>query len=205
MDYKILNKEMISDKNKQIHKEKGCIFLVAGRMIYRKGHNLLLDALESLPEDAQYECRIVGDGPELEKLKKRCISAELKKHVVFTGKIPFAEMKNEYENADVFVMPSIRETTGSVLLEAMSRSIPIITIRKFGGVTLLDDSTGWLYDGNTAEEYIKNLKNILLHCINHPEEVLQKGRNARKKAEQYTWHEKLKHYNHIYENLINLH
>lgn len=59
-------------------------------------------------------------------------------------------------------MPSIRETTGTVLLEAMSKGIPVITINKFGGATLFDENTGWLYGGNSKEEYIENLKKAIL-------------------------------------------
>ena len=55
------------------------------------------------------------------------------------------------------IMPSIRETTGTVLLEAMSKGIPVITINKFGGATLFDENTGWLYEGNSKEEYIERI------------------------------------------------
>ena len=67
------------------------------------------------------------------------------------GSIPYMEMEKEYADADVFIMPSIRETTGTVLLEAMSKGIPVITINKFGGATLFDKDTGWLYEGNTKD------------------------------------------------------
>ena len=112
------------------------------------------------------------------------------------------EMEKEYADADVFIMPSIRETTGTVLLEAMSKGIPVITINKFGGATLFDKDTGWLYEGNTKEEYIENLKKAILECIANPGEVIRRGKNARKKAEKYTWQEKNKKYQAIYEELL---
>lgn len=49
-----------------------CIFFVACRMIYRKGIDFLLDALTKIPENLNYQVRIVGDGPELSHLQKRC-------------------------------------------------------------------------------------------------------------------------------------
>ena len=61
----------------------------------------------------------------------------MSEHVHCMGSIPYMEMEKEYAGADVFIMPSIRETTGTVLLEAMSKGIPVITINKFGGATLL--------------------------------------------------------------------
>lgn len=180
-----------------------CIFLVVGRMIYRKGHEFLLDVLERLPIDLNYECRIVGGGPEIDKLKKKCNSSEkLFEYVTFTGVIPYMKMESEYKNADVFIMPSIRETTGTVLVEAMSKGIPVITINKFGGATLLDDNTGWLYEGTNKESYIESLKQAIIDCILKPDEVRTRGNNARKNAEQYTWENKNYFYQNIYSELL---
>ena len=179
------------------------VFLVACRMIYLKGIDFLLDALLKIPEGVDYQVRIIGDGPELNHLRKRCEeNIKLSEHVYFTGAIPYTKMKMEYAKADVFIMPSIRETTGTVLLEAMSKGIPVITINKFGGAILFDKNTGWLYDGNDKDEYIENLKNAILECVSNPDEVVRRGKNARKKAENYTWQEKNKKYQKIYEEIL---
>ena len=188
--------------NEERDREK-CIFLVAGRMIYRKGLDFLLDALMGIPESMAYQVRVVGDGPELKHLRKRCKdNLNLASHVYFTGAIPYVEMEKEYEKADAFIMPSIRETTGTVLLEALSKGIPVITIHRFGGAAILDENTGWLYDGDSKEEYIDNLRKAILECISNPDEVVRRGANARKEAEKYTWQEKNKKYNEIYRKLL---
>ena len=195
--------EQTQDRDLMDANNRKRVFLVAGRMIYRKGHTFLLDALEQLPDDVDYECRIVGGGPEMEKLRARCgNNVRLEKHVVFTGMLPYSEMEREYENADAFIMPSIRETTGTVLLEAMSKKIPVITIGKFGGAVLFDSDTGWLYEGTDKDSYIEALKNAILECILDPEEVGRRGSNARKKAELYTWENKNRHYQRIYHDLL---
>ena len=107
----------------------------------------------------------------------------LSEHVHCMGSIPYMEMEKEYACADVFIMPSIRETTGTVLLEAMSKGIPVITINKFGGATLFDENTGWLYEGNSKEEYIENLKKAILECIvEKTHERKQKSIPGRKKT-----------------------
>lgn len=193
----------IKDTCHEKSKNKECIFLVAGRMIYRKGVDFLFDALVRIPQETRYQVRIVGDGPELEHLCKRCEdNLNLANHVHCMGSILYMEMEKEYASANVFIMPSIRETTGTVLLEAMSKGIPVITINKFGGATLFDENTGWLYDGNTKEEYIENLEKAILECIANPNEVARRGKNAIKKAEKYTWQEKNKKYQKIYEKLL---
>ena len=156
----------IKDTSREKSLNKECVFLMAGRMIYRKGLDFLFDALMRIPQETRYQVRVVGDGPELEHLRKRCKDdLNLSEHVHCMGSIPYMEMEKEYACADVFIMPSIRETTGTVLLEAMSKGIPVITINKFGGATLFDENTGWLYEGNSKEEYIENLKKLFLNVL----------------------------------------
>lgn len=60
-----------------------CVFLMAGRMIYRKGLDFLFDAIEEIPEDKRYEVRIIGDGPEMQKLKKDGIDQKNFKNMLF--------------------------------------------------------------------------------------------------------------------------
>lgn len=193
--------EEFSDKEK-IEVGKSIVFLVAGRLAYRKGHAFLLDALERIPEDLDYQVRIVGDGPEREKIQKHCQISKVSDKVVFTGRIPFSDMEKEYQNADVFIMPSIRETTGAVLLEAMSKGLPVITIDKFGGPVLFDSDAGWLYYGETREEFIKNLSDAIVECIANPELIKSRGAVARENAKQHLWENKIEVYNAVYNEIM---
>ena len=84
----------------------------------------------------------------------------------------------------------------------MSKGIPAITIGKFGGAELLDENSGWLYDGTDEESYIENLKNAVAECIQNLEEVKRRGINARKAAENYTWERKAEVYLNWYTALI---
>lgn len=175
--------------------------LVAGRLAYRKGHEFLLEVLKELPLDFDYECRFLGEGPLEKKLKNTVCNYGLQERVVFKGRIPYEEMAQEYRNADVFIMPSIRETTGTVLLESLCNGLPIVTMKKFGAALLLDDTNAYFYEGNNLEEYKRSLKNIILNLANSPREVQQMGENARKASHKHIWSEKLKFYNSIYEKL----
>lgn len=196
----IMEEEEQFDEKKD---NKKCVFFAAGRMIYRKGYELLLDALAKVPGELNYTLRIAGNGPELIKLQAICSrNLNLTNHVSFIGGRKYPEIINEYNNADVFVMPSIRETTGTVLLEAISKGVPVITINRFGGAILIDNENGWLYDGSDKEEYIEKLKNAIVECIQNPKEVRRRGKNARKNAEKYTWKSKNKFYQKIYYELL---
>ena len=191
----ILGEEIVEKENKK----KQMTFLVAGRLIYRKGHEYLLDTLKQLDVNLEYECRIVGIGPNMKKLREVCNSEDvLSKHVTFVGEVPYAQMQEEYRNADALIMPSLRETTGSVILEAMAHKLPVITIKKFGGEMILDSEMAWLYSGRNRDEYIQNLLHAIEECISNPQEVKRRGNNAYKKSLDYMWSKKIEQYNQIY-------
>ena len=179
-----------------------CVFLVAGRLVYLKGHMLLLDALARIPKNLDFECRVAGDGPEMAKLKEKCRQYALEGKVIFMGRKPYTEMSAVYSAADVFVMPSFREATGSVLLEAMAQALPVVTINRFGGATILNETAGWRYDGETKEEIVTQLADILTYCVCNPDEVLRRGNGARAIAEGCTWEKRMNKYQSIYEERI---
>ena len=185
---------------KDSYTNKTINFLVAGRLLYRKGYLLLIDALKLLPKNADYTCKIIGDGPCYSEIEESI--KELGNNVILKNAVSYTEMKREYAEADVLIMPSLRETTGTVLLETLANGVPVITVDKFGGHTLLDESVSWFYDGNTKDEYIRNLSTVIYNCIENRSEVLRKAENTVKYSKRYTWDKKVEQYIEIYRELI---
>lgn len=194
--------DIISNKNinKKMYRP---VFLVCGRIVYRKGHQLLLDALEQLDEHLDYECLIVGSGDKMAELEKNILSnKQLNKKVKIIGEVYYKEIQTMYMKADVLVLPSLRETTGTVILEALSKGVPLITSKHFGAQVILDEKQAWFYNGNTREEYVENLKEILEGCIKNPCSIQEKSAYSIAKAKNYIWEKKVVDYQNIYECLI---
>lgn len=198
-----ISENEISSEKPIASKKNKLTMLVAGRFVYRKGHLFLLDVLASLPKDIDYECRIAGEGPMEKEVKSVAEEKGLSDKVVFIGAIPYEKMKQEYENADVFIMPSLRETTGSVLLEAMSKGLPVVTINHFGGPMLLDSSVSYLYDGDSLERYKSNLRDILIQCAKNPHELHLMSEQLIHRAKNHLWSKKVEYYNSIYKQVMN--
>jgi glycosyltransferase involved in cell wall biosynthesis len=89
------------------------ILLYAGRISVEKN----LEAFLKLPIKGSKV--IVGDGPYLNKLKKDFPDA------VFTGRLSGDDLSRAYSAADVFVFPSLTDTFGLVLAEALACGTPI--------------------------------------------------------------------------------
>lgn len=113
--------------------------LYAGRLIPRKGVELLIDACTELKGVCDFELRIVGEGHLHESLARKIAERGLS-NVTLVGGIDHAEMSRQYAWADFFVMPSIRETGGAVLAESMQNGLPLITFNQDGACVALNDT-----------------------------------------------------------------
>jgi len=117
--------------------------LYVGRIETRKGIHELIEAACMITEQAiDFELNIVGEGPELEKLKTES-SEELGQHVRYLGLISDRDkLFSLYMNADLFVFPSHDEGFPRVLYEAMAFQAPIITtfVGSIGSVMKHEDN-----------------------------------------------------------------
>lgn len=105
--------------------------LYAGRLIPEKNVSLLVRAVARLAaERPDVRCRIVGEGPEEERIRRLVATLGLREQVEMSGFLPdstdvYALMKA----ADVFALPSRREGFGITALEAQACGTPVVTVR----------------------------------------------------------------------------
>ncbi len=102
------------------------VFLSVGRVAVEKNLPAFLDL--DLPGSKV----VVGDGPELPALKGRYPEAH------FLGALPNDELAEIYASADVFVFPSLTDTFGNVLLEAMASGCPTAAFPVTGPMDIVD-------------------------------------------------------------------
>lgn len=115
-------------KNLPIRKGKNDILKIVfvGRLIGKKGIAFLVDALSLMPTDMDWEFLIFGDGDDRALIEKQIADSGIGKNVKLMGNRPLNQIAEAYQQADVFVLPSLRETSGNVLLEAMAYAVPIV-------------------------------------------------------------------------------
>lgn len=115
-----------------------------GSLIHRKGVDVLLRALESVPE-AAVQVEVVGAGPERAKLESYAAERGLPVH--FVGSVAPADVAGRLQNADVFVLPSRSEGRPVAVMEAMAEGLAIVASDIPGNRELIDDSqNGLLFD-----------------------------------------------------------
>ncbi|OYQ63512.1 glycosyl transferase family 1 [Pseudanabaena sp. SR411] len=152
--------------------------MFAGQVGTRKGVHYLLQAWQdlNLPDS---ELLLVGiNQMPMDWLNKYSDRIRL------IGSVPHSTLNTYYSSASVFTFPSLVEGFGLVLLEAMACGIPIITTPNTAGPDIITDGIeGFIIPIRDVEA----LKAKLEWCYHHPEELVEMGMAARKKAEQLTW------------------
>jgi phosphatidyl-myo-inositol dimannoside synthase len=117
--------------------------LCVGRLVQRKGFNVMLEALALLPSDMQWRCVIIGDGPLKSQLMSICSKRSLSHRITFKRTLSDEELSREYDRSSIFVLPAAKEGGvegfGIVLIEAMAHKVPVIAGRTGGIVEVLEN------------------------------------------------------------------
>jgi glycosyltransferase involved in cell wall biosynthesis len=104
--------------------------LAVGRLVEKKGFHVLVDAASRL--EFPWHLRIVGDGPERERLASQARAAGVSECITFCGPLTHDWLPLEYARADVVVVPSVRDAAGdrdglpNVVLEAMATGAAVV-------------------------------------------------------------------------------
>jgi glycosyltransferase involved in cell wall biosynthesis len=139
--------------------------LFIGRLAEKKGVDVLIDALPSVPG---LTARIAGDGPLREQLEDRARQAGVADRVTFLGTVRREEVMNELRRAALLVIPSKvaaggdQEGTPVVLAEAAAAGLPVVASALGGlGEFVSDGNTGILVPPDDAPALANGLQRAL--------------------------------------------
>jgi glycosyltransferase involved in cell wall biosynthesis len=125
--------------------------LFVGRLVPRKGVDVLLHAIQQLRMDSRLTLRVVGGGPEKPRLEKIAADLALGERVRFDGIVSADEIAVRFRACDALVLPAIitasgdTEGLGVVLIEAMGYGKPVIASAAGGILDIVADrDTGLL-------------------------------------------------------------
>ncbi|WP_322607553.1 glycosyltransferase family 4 protein [Pontiella agarivorans] len=143
------------EPKRQVDVEPGRL-LFAGRDALRKGLPYLAEAVAQLKSSGlSLQARVAG------LTRKECDWMPYADHLEFLGIVPMDKMSQEYERADLFVLPSLAEGQAGVILEALSHGCPVAATRE-SGVDLITNENGMLVESRSAAQLADAIKTMVV-------------------------------------------
>lgn len=148
-------------------------FLSYGRIVKKKGFGVLLQAFRLLL-DSGVDARLTigGQGPEQKALQQLAEELGVQDRVELGVWID--DVQAALDAADLFILPSLDEPFGIVMIEAMARGLPIVTTRTSGPSQVLMDETAWFAEIGSVD----SLADALMQAVQNPQASQEKAQVA---------------------------
>jgi len=169
------------------------------RLVSRKGLEFLVEAMQELKRDG-IVLDLVGSGQEQERIAELIRSRGLGDHIRLVGYVASEHLYRHYQAADIFVLPSLSESFGQVLLEAMSCGLPIVA-SAVGGIpeTVRDKTNGLLVPPKDPEALAKAIRWL----AENPKQRARIGQyNAEQARKRYAWRAIASRYEALYYRAV---
>jgi glycosyltransferase involved in cell wall biosynthesis len=158
-------------------KLKRQIFLYVGRIIPRKGLKALLEACSILQSQGyqEYSLLVVGTGEQRDELEAFIKDHKLEVQVTWVGWVEYGRLGKYFQQADVFVFPTLEDIWGMVALEAMVFGKPVLCSKWAGAAEMvIEGKNGYIFDPFEPEQLAIAMRRFL----EHPELIDSMGKQA---------------------------
>lgn len=175
--------------------------LWAGRLRQWKALPLLFHAIAQLPPDVQLEVRVLGDGSSKkcwEGLAEKLGIASMVRWIPWST---YAASIRHYEWADVFAFTSLRDTSGTGLLESLAAGAPILGVNHQGAADIMSDTSSIRVPVGDRQATIQGFADGLTRLFRDPELHHQLCLGARARADEFAWAKNADSTNSIYKRL----
>jgi glycosyltransferase involved in cell wall biosynthesis len=155
----------------------GFVIGYVGRLVAEKGIEVLLKAVAGL--SGPWQLRILGSGPDLERLEKMAQWLGIYPRVLFDRPIPSTQMPYYFSGLDALVLPSVtrpnwKEQFGRVLIEAMACGVPVVGARCGAIPDVIADAGLTFAEGDVAD--LSSQLTLLMNDIDRRKQIAELGR-----------------------------
>lgn len=176
--------------------------LYVGNCVARRGLPIILETLRRF-KAGEVRLRVVGAGEALDFWKSEASRLSVSELVEFTGNVDAETVRRFYNEADLLVFPSLRDSGGSALLESMTRGLPVMCLDWGGPAEMVDEESGIRLPVADPRQTIDALESAIHRLQHEPEWGSALARNARSRAlSLYTWEGKRKVIENVYDGIL---
>lgn len=187
---------------------QGPVLLALGRLVYKKGFDILLEALPAvLARHPGLKLVIAGEGDLEQDLKQQAEQLGIRQSVVFPGRLLREEIGPHMACCDLFLMPSVIDSAGNVdglpnvILEAMASARAVVASDVAGiPLAVRHGVTGLLAAPGDAAA----LSAAVLEALSKPDRLLQWGKAGRTRVEtELNWASIAARYEQVFAAMVN--
>lgn len=168
----------------------GVKFLFVGRFLGLKGMALGLAAFAAaVRRHPGASLTMVGEGPVGAAWRRLARTLGIADRVRWIDWLPHDEVEALYASHDVLLFPSLHDSGGLVLLEAMSRGLPVVCLDLGGPGVIVDETSGIKVGaaGRSRREVEAALAAALEHLLDDPDRLAALRAGAQQRAAQFSW------------------
>ena len=175
----------------------GSLLLFIAKDYARKGLSALLQALRDMPSEVQL--MVVGNTDQISRFRNEAVTLEVHSRVHFLGALEHIDLA--YHAADILVHPTLEDSFGMVVLEAMAYRLPVVVSdRKYCGASaLLTDHVHALL--LTDPRNVSMLRESVMRILSSIEFSNRLRKNGFCLAQQHSWHATAMAYEEIYKKV----
>jgi glycosyltransferase involved in cell wall biosynthesis len=162
--------------------------LWTGRLETWKALPLLLRALSELPKSYHFELRVLGIGKCRRRWERMAERLGIAASVRWMDWGTYSELLPHYNTwADVFAFTSLRDTSGSGLLEALAAGVPIVGVNHQGAADIMTDDCAIPIPVTCPRETIAAFREALVSLADDPARLERLSAGARARAMHFLW------------------
>jgi glycosyltransferase involved in cell wall biosynthesis len=160
--------------------------LWSGRLEARKGLPLAIEALAQLG-DRRVRLVVTGRGPQRAYCEQLVRAFGLGDSVQFLGYVQQEDLEKLFDDADAFMFTSLRDSSGSVVLEAMAQGLPVLVLDHHGVGAFVPDDAGIKVPVTTPSETVAGLAQGMRLLLERPNVRQTMGHAGWLYAKAHTW------------------
>lgn len=174
---------VIDKKPRSASKLENNTLIAVGRLAHEKGFLDLISVVDLVRQHINdVKLHLIGDGYLIDTLTKKVKDLNLENNVILHGYLDKKEIEKYMLDSSIYVMTSLTESFGLVLIEAMSYGLPCVAFSSASGACeLINDKNGILVDGRDRYEMARNIITLL----NNKKKREKLGSGGRNICEQY--------------------
>ena len=135
------------------------------------------------------------EGREKNNWKRKVLDYNLDQYIKIHGWVNHSKMNSIYKSNDVFIFPSLHDSSGNVLLEALSNSLPVLCLNIGGPGEIITSNCGIKVNINqksTEQSIVKQLSNNIIKITKNRKLYSKLSKGALLRAKSMSWKQAVK-------------